>query len=383
MHSTKILFVDDDPNLLAAFQRNLKKQFTFDTAMGGADALELIKSNGPYAVIVADMQMPGMNGVELLTKASEIAPETVRVMLTGNADQKTAIEAVNQGRIACFLNKPCEPDTLQLTLQSCLKQYALVCVERELLEGTLMGSIKVLSEVLSMIEPISFGRGQKLCDSVRVFSQSLGIVPTWPLEVATQMAHIGYVSVPPLILRKLEKGTALMPNELGIVERTPQIGHDLLIHIPRMEQVAKMVLYQSKHYDGGGFPVDDTTGDAIPIGARIFKILHDRDLLESDGVVKSKAFEAMKACENVYDPVLLEKCFKCFGGFLETSISAERPVLSVSVSELKAGQVLVSDVKTKDDILLIAAGNRLTDVMIQRLNNYVNSEGVKWPIYVQ
>ncbi len=383
MHSKKILFVDDDPNLLAAMQRNLRKLYSFDTAPGGAEALALIKSSGPYAVIVADMQMPEMNGVELLAKVWEVAPDTVRVMLTGNADQLTATEAVNKGHIYSFLNKPCEPESLRFTLEAALKQYEMVSVERELLEGTLSGSVKVLSEVLSMIDPAAFGRGQKLRDSVAVFGKWLGMPSVWQYEMAALLGDIGLVSVPPLILRKMEQGMDLMARERDMVEKSPQIGHDLLVNIPRLEPVAKIVLYQSKHYNGCGFPSDDVAGEAIPFGARMLKILHDRVLLESEGIVKKRAYDTMKARTQVYDPVLLDKCFKCFETFLENAISAERPVLSAAVHELQAGQVLVSDVKTTGDILLVAAGNRLTEIMISRLNNYANFDSIKEPIYVQ
>jgi len=383
MHSQRILFVDDDPNLLAAFQRNLRKQFAFDTALGGEEALALVKSSGPYAVIVADMQMPGMDGVALLAKVCELSPDTVRMMLTGNADQHTATSAVNKGHIYSFLNKPCEPDTLRLTLEAGLKQYALVCIEKELLEGTLAGSVKVLSEVLSMIDPASFGRGQKIRDSIRVFSKWLGLPNTWEYEMASLMAGIGLVSVPPLVLRKLDQGIELLSREREMIEKAPQIGHDLLVHIPRLEPVAKMVLYQNKHYDGGGFPADKVAGEEIPIGARMIKILHDRVLLEGDGVVKKHAYDAMKARGHVYDPVLLDKSFKCFEAFLENAISAARPVLALNLHELESGVVLVSDIKTTDGVLLIAAGNHLTDVMIKRLLNNSASDRVKEPIYVQ
>ena len=383
MHSQKILFVDDDANLLAALQRNLRKQFSFDTALGGEEALALIKSSGPYAVIVADMQMPGMDGVELLSKVRELAPDTVRVMLTGNADQLTATNAVNKGRISTFLNKPCEPETLRLTLETGLKQYSLVCIERELLEGTLSGSVKVLAEVLSMIDPVSFGRGQKLRDSVRVFGQWLGMPATWQYEMAALLADIGLVSVPPMILRKLEQGIELTHRERDMIEQAPQIGHDLLVHIPRLEPVAKSVLYQGKHYDGSGFPADDVAGEAIPLGARMLKILHDRALLEAEGIVKKRAYDTMKARPHMYDPILLDKCFMCFEAFLENAISAARPVLPLSVHELQPGVILVSDIKTTSGVLLVAAGNRLTEIMISRLNNYANYDGIKEPIYVQ
>jgi len=383
MRSQRILFVDDDANLLAAMQRNLRKQFAFDISLGGAEALTLIQSSGPYAVIVADMQMPEMNGVELLTKVCEVAPDTVRVMLTGNADQLTATEAVNKGRIFSFINKPCEPETLRFTLNAALKQYELVTMERELLEGTLSGSVKVLGEVLSMIDPASFGRGQKLRDSVRVFGKWLGMPTTWEYEMAALLGDIGLVSVPPLILRKLEQGLELAPRERDMVENAPQIAHDLLVHIPRLEPVAKMVLYQGKHYDGAGFPFDKVAGEDIPVGARMLKILHDRVLLEAEGVVKKRAYDTMKARQNTYDPVMLDKCFMCFESFLENAISAERPVLPMRVDELQPGVILVSDIRTKGDILLVAAGNRLTEIMISRLNNYSNFDSIKEPIYVQ
>lgn len=383
MQQPRILFVDDDPNVLAAFQRNLRKQFSFDTALGGTEALAMLKECGPYAVIVADMQMPGMNGIELLTRAREDAPDTVRVMLTGNADQQTAVEAVNQGAVFRFLTKPCPPEQLHSTLETSLRQYELLRVERDLLESTLGGSVKVLGEVLSMIDPASFGRGQKLRDSVRVFGRYLNLSSTWEIEVAAMLSHLGYVSIPPTILRKLDGDLQLFPREQAIVDRAPLVGHDLLANIPRLESVAKIILYQNKRYDGGGFPADAVSGAMIPFGSRMLRILHDRAVLEDDGVAKGRAFEAMKQRVGVYDTELLQKCFSCFQAFLENAISADREVKHVSVNELRQGNVLVSDVRTAAGTLLVSAGNRVTETMINRLKNYAEFDGVREPLFVQ
>ncbi|HEX2100040.1 MAG TPA: response regulator, partial [Candidatus Synoicihabitans sp.] len=140
--TSRVLFVDDDPNLLAAFQRNLRKQFQFDTALGAQEALALLERPEPYAVVLADMRMPGMDGVELLERVKQRAPETVRMMLTGNADQQTAVDAVNRGEVFRFLNKPCPPEVLVPALEAAIKHYQLQRLERELLEGTLAGSVK-------------------------------------------------------------------------------------------------------------------------------------------------------------------------------------------------------------------------------------------------
>jgi len=174
----KVLCVDDDANILEAYQRNLRKQFSIDTAPGGEPALALMDSRGPYAVVVADMQMPGMNGVEFLIQSQRTAPDTARIMLTGNADQKTAVEAVNKGHIYQFLNKPCPPAMLALALENGIRQHSLITAERELLENTLNGSIKMLTEVLASTDPQSFGRGELLRNSMRAFAQSLKITQT-------------------------------------------------------------------------------------------------------------------------------------------------------------------------------------------------------------
>jgi DNA-binding NtrC family response regulator len=116
----KILFVDDDENLLAGFQRSYRNRYEFDTAMGGEEALSRIKAAGPYALLIVDMNMPGMNGIQLLERSMIMAPETVRVMLTGNADQQTAVNAVNRGAVYRFLNKPCPPEVLIPVIESAL-----------------------------------------------------------------------------------------------------------------------------------------------------------------------------------------------------------------------------------------------------------------------
>src|SRR5207253_10506440 len=160
--TTKILFLDDDGNLLSAVQRSLRKQFSIDTASQGAAALRQLVDAGPYAVVVADMQMPEMNGLEFLKKAQAAAPDTVRLMLTGNADQKTAVDAVNDGHVFRFLSKPCPPPTLVPALEAGLKQYRLIIAERELLENTLGGAVKVLIEILSVTDPVTFQRSRHL-----------------------------------------------------------------------------------------------------------------------------------------------------------------------------------------------------------------------------
>ena len=108
----KILFVDDEPAILDGYRRMLHREFEVDTATGGEDGLALVRGAGPYAVVVSDMRMPGMNGAKFLAEVRQLVPETVRMLLTGYSDMDAAIDAVNEGNIFRYLTKPCEKEDL-------------------------------------------------------------------------------------------------------------------------------------------------------------------------------------------------------------------------------------------------------------------------------
>src|SRR4030042_1065067 len=103
----KVLCVDDDENLLDGYKRNLKADYEFEGALSARDGLEMIINNGPFAVVISDMRMPEADGIKFLSILKDKFPDTVRIMLTGNADLQTAINAVNDGHVFQFLTKPC------------------------------------------------------------------------------------------------------------------------------------------------------------------------------------------------------------------------------------------------------------------------------------
>ncbi|MEJ2729632.1 MAG: SpoIIE family protein phosphatase [Deltaproteobacteria bacterium] len=131
----KVLLVDDDAMVLAGLKRQLRNQFNVDTALSGEDALTQVQQNGPYAVIVSDFMMPGMNGIEFLSRVKKSNPDTVRMMLTGAADMPTAIRAVNEGSIFQFHPKPCPADTLCQAIQTAIAEYRKVVSEQRQLQN--------------------------------------------------------------------------------------------------------------------------------------------------------------------------------------------------------------------------------------------------------
>ncbi len=117
----KVLFVDDDMNILASFRRRLGRRFDIATVPGGEQGLEVLEKDGPVAVVISDQRMPGMDGIQFLTEVKKRAPDTVRIMLTGNTDLTTAIKAVNEGSIFRFFTKPCPPEEMASAIEAGLK----------------------------------------------------------------------------------------------------------------------------------------------------------------------------------------------------------------------------------------------------------------------
>ncbi len=125
LNQPRILLVDDEELILDALNRQLRSHFDVTTATGGKEAIALIMSQGPYAVVVSDLRMPKMDGVTLLYLMRQIAPDTIRILLTGKADLDAAALAVNMGNIVRFLTKPCPTKTLLRALEAAVKQYEM------------------------------------------------------------------------------------------------------------------------------------------------------------------------------------------------------------------------------------------------------------------
>jgi response regulator RpfG family c-di-GMP phosphodiesterase len=379
----KVLCVDDDQNVLLAFQRHLRKEFQVSTAQDGPSALRMLAAAGPFAVVVSDLRMPGMDGVEFLARVREISPDTVRIMLTGNADTSSAIAAVNEGNIFRFLTKPCQPQVLLQALHAGVAQYRLITAERELLEKTLSGAIRILTEILSITDGQSFGRACSMRDAMRRIGRELQCKDTWDLELAAMLAQLGRVTVPSAILSRQAAGEELSPVEKDMLARVPEIGHNLLANIPRLEPVARAILYQEKHFDGSGFPPDGVSGEQIPLGARILKVLADADRLESEGHGRAQALEIMKGRAGWYDPSVLAAAARVLAQPAAPEGARAGTVRLVCLNELKVGQVLLSDVQTRQGALLVPAGHTISETLLMRIRNFARIMGIKEPLQVE
>lgn len=151
----RILLVDDDENFLAATARAFHRQYPITTAASGEAGLQVIGSDGPFAVIISDFSMPRLDGIRFLSRVRELAPDSVRMILTGVGDLTIAMDAVNEGHIFRFLTKPCPTATLARAIEAGLHQYRLLEAEKE----TRRQEVRIAAEIQQalLLEPAPTG----------------------------------------------------------------------------------------------------------------------------------------------------------------------------------------------------------------------------------
>jgi response regulator RpfG family c-di-GMP phosphodiesterase len=359
----KILMVDDEAAVLQGYQRLLRTEFNIDTAVGGAGGLIALAKNGPYAVVVSDMRMPGMDGIQFLTQVKAEAPDTIRIMLTGNTDIATAMHAVNEGNIFRFLTKPCSKEVLARTLTAGLMQYRLITAEGELLEKTLRGSIHVLTEVLSLVNPTAFSRAARVQRYVSHVAKKLALRNPWRFEVAAMMSQLGCVTIHPDIVEAVYAEKTLSAKDQAMFDAHPSIARDLLASIPRMEPIAWIIAHQNQLPPVEG-DIASLEMAEMRVGAQILRVALVFDELIRKGASKTEAAHQLARRFQGIDGRIFEALVE-----LEPE-TAEMERRTCSLEDLSVGMILNEDVRTAAGSLIVAKGQEITLPLILKLKNF-------------
>lgn len=368
MIADKILFVDDEPAVLDGYRRLLHREFAVDTAGGGEQGLALIREQGPYAVVISDMRMPGMNGAQFLAQVRQATPDTTRMLLTGYTDLNAAMDAVNEGNIFRFLTKPCEKETLGKAITTGLVQYRLVAAEKELLENTLMGSIKVLTDVLSAASPEAFGRSMRIARYVRHLVGKFSLPSPWRFEAAAMLSQLGCVTLDLDVIQAAYVGNKLSSEDEARFAAHPQVARDLLVNIPRLEPIAWMISQQLTKPDMHKVPdAPASSADDIVLGAKMLKVAVAFDNLKIRGLSDGEAIAHLRSRHNEFERELIDAL---------TSVKpddAKMELRKVATSRLTAGMILQQEIKSRAGMLVVAKGQEVTHALLIKLGNFARA----------
>jgi len=363
----KILFVDDEAAVLEGYQRTLHRDFSVDTAIGGAQGLAAMERQA-YAVVVSDMRMPGMNGAEFLTKVRAKNPDTVRMLLTGYTDVNAAMDAVNHGNIFRFLTKPCERDVLSAAVTSGIEQYRLVTGERELLEKTLMGSITVLADVLSAANPEIFGRSRRIAHFVRHIMGQFTLSSPWRFEAAATLSQLGCVTLDSEILEQAYAGKKLAPEDQARFDSHPAAAMELLSKIPRLEAVGWMIGQQLKTQVPTTVPdVSEEDAKELAFGARMVKMGVAYEDMKTKLLSEEKAVAHLRGRNAEFERELLA----ALSGLRAAEVT--KVLRKVPTARLRPGMVLDQEIRNPQGMLIVARGQEVTTTLLMKLENFAQA----------
>ena len=313
----RVLFVDDEPLVLEGLRRSVHTEFATDLAVGSEDGLAKLKNDGPYPIVVSDMRMPGMDGVEFLATVRSISPDSVRVMLTGCSDMETAVRAVNEGQIFRFLTKPVTTETLLATLRVCVARYHTARLETEKLKITIealeqldLGTLTALARAIDAKSAWTAGHSERVANLALQIGHAMGL-PVKSLEImhrGSLLHDIGKIGTPGNVL---DKPGRLDNEEIQIMQDHVKIGVRILEPVPCFREALPMVAQHHEWFDGSGYPAG-LVGENISLHARILAVADCFDALVSDrpyrtGLPKRQALEILRQKSGTqFDPMIID-----------------------------------------------------------------------------
>lgn len=361
----KILFVDDEQALLNGISRRLGFVYDLETAISGEEALDKMETEGPFAVIVTDMRMPKMDGIQFIQRARMISREATYIMLTGNQDQETAISAMNEGQVFRFLNKPCDANELKKAIEVGIKQYELVISEKELLHQTFLGGVSVLTEVLEISQPEIFGLSTEIEQVFTLLRESINAPNRWEYKLANKLVLVGFALLPREDRQRIGEAVPFDPEDDELFDKAVQISSRLIEHIPRLEIVAKIILEQSKT-DGSVQSTHARPEDRlIRVGGTMLCTALYWCCLKKLGLNSAAAMNTLLRRLPNLCPQFTEALQQ-----LPDEVE-NRPSITLHLGELAEGMVISEDIVTHDDARLLRKGQRVSQATLEKLQMYL------------
>ena len=312
----KVLFVDDEPLVLEGLRRAVHREFLADLAGSADEGLEKLRHAGPYAVVVSDMHMPGMDGVEFLATVRILSPDSIRVMLTGDDALGVAMRAVNEGSIFRFLRKPTSPEQLLEALRAGVAQYRARLSEKEqlgvaakALEQLDVGTLTALARAIDAKSAWTAGHSERVTKVALKIANAMGL-PARDLQIMHRgglLHDIGKIGTPAAVLDKPGK---LEPEEMKIMQDHVRIGLRILEPVPCFREILPMVAQHHERFDGSGYP-EGRVGGNISLHARILAVADAYDAIISDrpyrkGSPKQQAIEILEGKAGTqFDPAVI------------------------------------------------------------------------------
>ncbi len=409
-----VLFVDDEENILHSLRRLLMDEdFEVMTAPSGEKALKILTDNPDVALIVSDQKMPGLTGVDFLEQARKIAPDTLRIILTGYADINAAIDAINRGGAYRYVTKPWKDDELIQIVKEAIQRYSLIKENKRLtgivkkqneelqkwnaqleyfvqeqtleiqkkneelqglnerLKNNFKNTILAFSGLLELRDSGAGNHSRNVAEiSIKVAKESgLSGEETESIMVASLLHDIGKIGIPDVLLRK--NIDEMNPEELQVYTQHPVRGQTAIDSIEDLRKAGLLIRHHHEAYNGMGFP-DKLKAENIPLGSRIIAIADftDRTIrrFTGDNAVEFTLNKVKEELGKKFDyklyPLIKTHVSGIYAKILPGTSMVE---MEFYLKDLRPGMIISKDVKSGTGLLMLSKGMKLNEKSIQSL----------------
>ena len=297
----RILCVDDDSNVLESLRDSLRRRFDIVPTTNGFEALKMMVAES-FPVVVSDMRMPLIDGARFLKLAREHAPDTVRILLTGQSTLDDAVATVNDGQIFRFLLKPCVTTDLIAAIDAGIAHHEELAARRPGGMDLASGVVRAMTAMAAAVDPTAAGRGERIRRSAVDLSKALKVSYGDEIGRACELSQLGAIALPRDTLAQLASDRALNAEQGAQLERLPESAASFLEGIPSLASERALIGHLAR-------PLVPTKPGSVgtPLSARIARVVLDYDVLQMQRVPDDLRLTTMRARTGRYDLAVIDK----------------------------------------------------------------------------
>ena len=348
---TKILMIDDDIRVLNGYKRVLGREFDIKMAHDPVIGLKILKSEEDIAVIISDYMMPKVDGNLLFEVAKEISPHTIRIMLSGNADLTTAVDAINKSSVYKLLIKPFPANELKKIIFEAIKVYNKNIESKDILDDTFLVASSIIKNLVAMLSPRDGFYVNNITYMTKIIVNNMNYIQPKKIIIASYLSQLGFINLPTEIKSKIYYKKQLKNNEVKVIEEHPNFAKKIILKKAFLMDIANGISFQNKTFVQVSSIKDKLTADI----AMVLRVAVDYtiDLIYYDS--DKRALRELKRNFMLYDPKIL-KVLEVY----VTSLDDDYNIVEISPMDVKDGMIIARDFFNASNELLITKGSVVT-----------------------